>query len=109
MILYPWGYTYDRVSNPADLHAYETMAEEFARLTGYTAKQSSGLYLVSGDTTDWAYGVHGIFSFTFELSPKSLRDGGFYPGDIIDPVVQNNLKAAVFMIEMAGHPYTPPL
>ncbi|MBI2027648.1 MAG: zinc carboxypeptidase [Deltaproteobacteria bacterium] len=109
LILYPWGYTYDSVSNPLDLKAYENMAFEMSRITGYTPQQSSDLYLTSGDTTDWAYGQHGIFSFTLELSPKSLDDGGFYPGNIIDRVVQTNLQTAIFMIEMAGHPYTPPL
>jgi len=104
LILYPWGYTYESIGNPQDLTAFQNMAQHMASLTGYTPEQTSDLYLSSGDTTDWAYGERGIFSFTFELSPKSLGQGGFYPGDIIDKTVDNNIEAALFAIEQTGHP-----
>src|SRR5690606_4396201 len=106
LILYPWGHTYDPVDNKTDLAVFEKMATTMARWNKYTPQQSSDLYITSGDTTDWAYGEHGIFAFTFELSPKSMWDGGFYPGQkAIDPTFRDNLKPALYLLELADDPY----
>ena len=106
LILYPWGYTYDGIENARDRQVFEKMAQTMAQWNGYTPQQSSDLYITSGDTTDWAYGTHGIFAFTFELDPTSMWDGGFYPGqDKIPVVFQKNLKPALYLIEHAGNPY----
>ena len=43
----------------------------------YTPQQSSELYPTAGDTTDWTYGVYGIPSFTIELRPRTVAEGGF--------------------------------
>ena len=106
LILYPWGYTYDGIENARDRQVFEKMAQTMAQWNGYTPQQSSDLYITSGDTTDWAYGTHGIFAFTFELDPTSMWDGGFYPGqDKIPVVFQKNLKPSLYLIEHAGNPY----
>lgn len=106
LILYPWGHTYDDISNPAHLSAYRTMAQTMAGWNGYTPQPSSDLYITSGDTTDWAYGTLGIFSFTFELSPRDMwGGGGFYPGqDAIDPTFQANIRPALYLIDLADDP-----
>src|SRR5690606_22938509 len=82
LILYPWGHTYDPVGkekgNAQDRLIFEKMAQDMAKWNHYTPQQSSDLYIASGDTTDWAYGELGIYAFTFELTPKSMWDGGFY-------------------------------
>jgi carboxypeptidase T len=107
LILYPWGHKYDTISNERDLKVHETMAKTMAQWNHYTPEQSSALYIASGDTTDWSYGTYGIFSFTFELSPKSQWDGGFYPGaSVIDRVFQDNLKPCLYLIDKAGDPYS---
>jgi carboxypeptidase T len=72
LILYPWGHTYKGIDNSKDKAVFETMATTMAAWNHYKPEQSSGLYITSGDTTDWAYGEHGIFAFTFELSPSSV-------------------------------------
>ena len=36
-------------------------------LSGYKPQQSKDLYKTSGDTTDWAFGEHGILSYTTEI------------------------------------------
>ena len=76
------------------------------RRRGYTPEPSSDLYITSGDTTDWAYGTLGIYSFTFELSPRDMwGGGGFYPGqDAIDPTFQANLKPSLYLIDLADDP-----
>ncbi len=106
LILYPWGGTTSRVSDARDLNVFETMAKTMARWNNYTPEQSSDLYVASGDTCDWAYAEHKMFSFTFELDPSSMWDGGFYPGQAVLPkVFQKNLKPFLYMIDAAENPY----
>lgn len=109
LVLYPWGGSYDKIGEKngkaEDLPVFEKMARDIANWNGYTPEQSSDLYIASGDTTDWAYGTHGIFAFTFELSPKSMWEGGFYPGTkVIDPVFQANLKPLLYLLQYADNP-----
>ncbi len=76
-----------------------------AKWNKYKPQQSSDLYIASGDTTDWAYGVHGIISFTFELSPKNMSGGGFYPGaSAIQKTFNVNIKPALYLIDLADNP-----
>lgn len=106
LILYPWGYTYDSISNERDRRVHETMARTMAQWNHYTPQQSSELYATSGDTTDWAYAEHGVVSFTFELDPTSIWEGGFYPGQrVIDSVFQKNLQPCLYLIEYADNPF----
>lgn len=106
LILYPWGHSYDDISNPAHLSAYRTMAQTMAGWNRYTPQPSSDLYITSGDTTDWAYGTLGIFSFTFELSPRDMwGGGGFYPGQgAIETTFQANIKPVLYLIDLADDP-----
>jgi len=106
LILYPWGHSYDKISKSDDQRTFEKMAQTMAKWNHYTPEQASDLYIASGDTTDWAYGKHGIFAFTFELSPSDMMDGGFYPGEkIIDRVFRDNIQPCLYMIDLADNPY----
>lgn len=106
LILYPWGHTYNDVSNTKDHAVFKTMAETMSKWNGYKPQQASDLYIASGITDDWAYGTHGIFTFTFELSPSGFGGGGFYPGaKVIDKVFNANLKPCLYMMEVANDPY----
>jgi len=106
LILYPWGGKSEPITDPRDRSTYETMAKTMAGWNGYTPEQSSELYIASGDTTDWAWGEKKIFSFTFELTPKSMWNGGFYPGaGVVNSTFQANLKPALYLIGLADNPY----
>ncbi|MCB0351117.1 MAG: zinc carboxypeptidase [Bdellovibrionales bacterium] len=112
LILYPWGQKYEHIETEKDYMVHKTMAETMARWNGYTPQQSSELYIASGDTTDWAYGVHGIISFTFELDPgmspdKNFDPGkGFYPGQkLIEPTFRKNVEPALYLLEHSDNPY----
>lgn len=106
LVLYPWGHKYDPVEKPDELATYKKMAESMASWNQYTPEQSSDLYIASGDTTDWSYGQLGIFSFTFELSPRDMwGGGGFYPGQgVIPQVFQANLKPVLYLLDLADNP-----
>lgn len=106
LILYPWGNTYDGIDNLKDETVFTTMAKDMSQWNKYKPQQSSDLYITSGDTTDWAYGEHGIFAFTFELSPTSIWEGGFYPGQkAIDPTFAANVKPFLYLLDLADDPY----
>jgi carboxypeptidase T len=95
-----------QLKKTADRQVFENMARTMAKWNNYKPQQSSELYIASGDTTDWAYGTLGIFAFTFELSPRSMWRGGFYPGEgVLDKVFEDNLKPSLYLIEMADDPY----
>jgi len=106
LILYPWGNTYDAIGNARDLATFEKMAKTMSAWNRYTPQASSDLYIASGDTVDWAYGELGLFAFTFELSPRSQWEGGFYPGQgVIDRVFNDNIKPCLYLIDLADDPH----
>jgi carboxypeptidase T len=65
----------------------------------YVAEQSSQLYPTAGDTTDWTYGMYRIPSFTIELRPRTMQEGGFIlPTSQIQPTFEENNAAAMDFI-----------
>lgn len=106
LVLWPYGHTNDPISNATDLAVFEKMGNKMATWNKYKPMKSSGLYLASGDTTDWAYDELKMFAFTFELTPSSMLNGGFYPGaKAIVPTFKANLEPALYLAEMADNPY----
>ncbi len=108
IILYPWGHKYQPLETANDQAVHEVMAKKMAQWNGYDTGPSSSLYIASGDTTDWSYGVHKIISFTFELDPANngFGGGGFYPGaSVIEPTFQKNLEPMLYLLEYADNPY----
>jgi carboxypeptidase T len=125
LILYPWGGTNDPINIVNDQQVHEKMAKKMATWNGYKPEQASDLYIASGDTTDWSYGVHKIISFTFELDPDSSAGSdlgsifggkceklftpgcaGFYPGQAtINPTFQKNIEPFLYLLDRADNPY----
>lgn len=105
LILYPRARSYDPVANETDRKTFETIAQQMAKWTGYTPQQSSALYLAYGEMCDYLYEALGLFAFTFELTPKSQSQGGFYPGPhVIQPTFERTLSSALHMIGLADNP-----
>ncbi len=111
LILWPYGYT--KTDIPADMSvddhsAFVAMGKGMARLNGYKAEQSSDLYITDGDQIDWMYGVHRIFSFTWELFPPETASvwTDHYPADEnIAPQTASNRAALLYLIDIGGCPY----
>ncbi len=100
-VLYPWGGQDADVSNEKDKKAFVAIAAKMAGLTGYDAQKSSELYIATGDSCDWAYAATGALAFTIEL-----EGNGFYPGAAaITRAVNNNVKAAVYLLSVTADPY----
>lgn len=105
LVMYPWGGADEPIGDGIALAAYKAMAEEMAGMTGYRAMQSSDLYVATGDTCDWAWADRGIFAFTIELTPKSMWNGGFYPGaTAIATTTQANWRPVLYLIDLADNP-----
>jgi hypothetical protein len=79
------------------------MGQAMAGTNGYVPQQASDLYMTSGDFADWAYGVHRIFAYTFEMYGDSY---GFYPpGSAIAEQTARNRAAVLYLLQQAGCPY----
>lgn len=104
LVLYPWGGKNEGIGGEDEL-LFKKMAQEMAEMNNYTPMQSSELYIASGDTCDWLYGELSVYCFTFELSPSSIFDGGFYPGaSIIEQVFDDNWEPMMYLAKLTENP-----
>ncbi len=111
LILWPYGYTKTNVPpdmTTLDHSTFVSLGRAMAALNGYTAKQSSDLYVTDGDQIDWLYARHRIFTYTFELFPSEKKTvwGDHYPDDSrIGPQTARNRSAILLLIDRAACPY----
>ncbi len=108
LVLWPYGYTYTDV--PSDMtqddhDVFAAMGQYMASTNGYTPKQSSDLYITDGDYLDWAYGVHRIFAYTFEMYPTTSSPGFYPPASVIPAQTNRNDAAVRYIIQQADCPY----
>jgi carboxypeptidase T len=91
---------------PDDYAVFVALGQAMAATNGYTPMQASDLYIADGDFTDWAYGVHRIFAFTFEMYPPPFGAEDFYPpGAVISAQTERNRAAVLYLLSNAGCPY----
>ncbi|MGH4011121.1 MAG: M14 family metallopeptidase [Pseudonocardiaceae bacterium] len=82
LVLWPYGFTTDDTGpglTASDATTFRRLGEAMAATNGYTAQQSSDLYITDGTVGDWMWAQHRIWSYTFEMYPTSQAQGGFYP------------------------------
>jgi hypothetical protein len=108
LILWAYGYTYTDV--PADMtqddhDTFVAMGQAMAATNGYTPQQASDLYITDGTINDWMYGVHRIFSYTFEMYPVSSSPGFYPPDEVIPAETARNRAAVLYLLEQAACPY----
>ncbi|GAA2075460.1 M14 family metallopeptidase [Actinomadura alba] len=108
LVLWPYGYTYSDTAaglTQDDRNAHATLGQNMASTNGYTAEQSSDLYITDGTINDWLWGAHKIFSYTFEMYPRS-GGGGFYPPDeVITRETTRNREAVLRLLEYSDCVY----
>ncbi|MGB9906998.1 MAG: M14 family metallopeptidase [Candidatus Saccharicenans sp.] len=110
LILYPWGYLDQPTEDELLLQRLaEDMAALIYQINGrvyQVGRAASLLYVTNGDFTDWAYGFYRIPAFTIELPPVDLLQGGFWNSEEdIQPIFQENLPAALYLISWAISSY----
>ncbi len=99
LVLWPYGYTTNATApDVTALSALGTaMGQSIPKLNGsghYTPQPVWALYPASGGTDDYAYGQHGIFSYTIELATQFIP-----PSSQVIQVCQDNLQAALILLE----------
>jgi hypothetical protein len=99
LVLWPWGNLTTAAPNKTQLKA---IGDKFATYNGYQSCQPSlCLYITSGTSDDWAYGVLGIAAYTFEVGSS------FMPSySTIDSVQwPENRPAFIYAAKIARTPY----
>jgi len=102
LVMWPYGYTL--TDTPADMTADDhkalvSIGRHMAATNGYRPEQASDLYITSGTTRDYEYGVYRIFAYTFEMSVVD------YPKDsMIGPETGRNKEAVLWLAERAWCP-----
>ncbi|KUM74623.1 zinc carboxypeptidase [Streptomyces sp. ISL-22] len=109
LVLWPFGYTYSDTTTGMtadDRNAFAAVGQKMAASNGYTAEQSSDLYITDGSIDDWLWGSQKIFGYTFEMYPRSSSGGGFYPPDeVIERETSRNRDAVLQLLENADCMY----
>ncbi|MFG2945135.1 M14 family metallopeptidase [Streptomyces adustus] len=109
LVLWPFGYTYNDTATGMtadDAAAFKAVGQKMAASNGYTAEQSSDLYITDGTIDDYLWGTQKIFDFTFEMYPTSSSAGGFYPPDeVIERETSRNRDAVLQLLENADCMY----
>jgi carboxypeptidase T len=109
LILWPYGFTFNDLApglTQADRDTHARLGQMMAQTNGYTPEQSSDLYITDGTIGDWLWGVHKIYTYTFEMYPgASGSGGGFYPPDeVITREVTRNRAAVVLLLDYSDCP-----
>ena len=108
LVLWPYGYT---TANTApgltadDQAMLSTLGNQMAATNGYTPEQASDLYIADGTINDWAWGVHHIPSYTFEMYPRTSNPGFYPPDEVINREVTRNREAVLILEEAADCVY----
>jgi hypothetical protein len=108
LVLWPYGYTYSNTAtgmNADQYNTFSTMGRAMAATNGYTPEQASDLYIADGTLPDWAWGVHRIFAFTFEMYPRSSSPGFYPPDEVIARETSRNRAAVLYLLGLADCPY----
>lgn len=105
LVLWPYGFTAGDTGpglDNSDAMAFRKLGEQMAATNGYTPEQSSHLYINDGSIGDWMWARHHIWSYTFEMYPTSLTQGGFYPPEnVIERETARNDAAVDLLLNYA--------
>jgi hypothetical protein len=106
-VLWPYGYTTRAVPStmtPDDHATFVALGKGVASRNGYTAEQSSAMYVSDGDGNDWAYHAAGVFVLTLEMARGSVKR--YYPSQSeLAADLDRNRPAVLWYLEQAGCPY----
>jgi carboxypeptidase T len=108
LVLWPYGYTTANTTstlNATDQRALSTLGMQMASTNGYTPEQASDLYIADGTINDWMWNAYRIFSYTFEMYPRSSSPGFYPPDEQIVTQTTRNREASLQLMELADCPY----
>src|ERR1044072_3155280 len=90
---------------PLDARTFAAMGRHMAATNGYRPRQSSDMYPTYGDQIDWMYSTQRIFTFTFEMFPRTASSRQHPPDERIERETKRNREAVLYLLEIAACPY----
>jgi hypothetical protein len=99
LYIWPWGFQGE--DPPHELYM-ENQVKPLMNVTGYGNWKDEGGYKVSGDITDYLYGMQGSFSYTVELNYANQGglEGGFHADPLlIRPTVRMHLLTNIHFMD----------
>jgi hypothetical protein len=108
LVLFAWGHTTEvKPESYSTLRAlargYSTRVLDSHGELYIPGQSSYTIYLTNGDFDDYAYGAHGVLSFTPEVRPDSFAEGGFMlPEDQILEACEENMAGALWLMEVVA-------
>ncbi len=101
-VLYPWGADTSAAPNEARLR---TLGRKFNYFNGYQAcPAATCLYVASGSTDTFAYGVLGVPSYTIEVGTEFFQSCSSFE----NVVLPNNMPALWYALKATRRPYQSP-
>ncbi len=90
LLIYPWGY---QDINTSDSTIFDHYAELLTQQNKFIYGRGLATvgYISNGDSDDWMYGEHGIYSMTPEVGDQD-EDNFYPPKERIIPLCQSTLK-----------------
>ena len=105
LVLWPYGFTASDTGpglTNSDADTFRKLGQQMAATNGYRPEQSSNLYINDGSIADWMWAQHHIWSYTLEMYPTSMTQGGFYPpASVIDRETTRNDAAVDLLLSYA--------
>jgi carboxypeptidase T len=102
LVMWPYGYTTSDVPadmTTADHDSLEVIGRQMGALNGYRPQQASDLYISSGTSRDYAYGLYRIWAYTIELSNADYLDDSKIAGE-----TGRNRSAILYLMDRASCP-----
>ncbi|MFI6500773.1 M14 family zinc carboxypeptidase [Nonomuraea typhae] len=108
LVLWPYGFTFNDTApglTQDDRDAHAVLGQNMAATNNYIPEQSSDLYITDGTIGDWMWGVFKIFTYTFEMFPRTASPGFYPPDEQIVPQTTRNREATLRFLEYADCVY----
>jgi len=102
LVMWPYGYTTANIPSDMtrdDYAALVAIGRHMASTNGYKPEQASDLYVSSGTSRDYLYGVYRTFAYTFEMSARIYSDDALIVGE-----TGRNKEAVLYLMEQAWCP-----
>lgn len=101
-VLTPWAWS---SSLPPNNAALETLGRKFGYHNGYeVCRFNNCLYAATGTTDDWAYGVLGIASYTWEMGTQFFETCAYFDSTVLP----GGMPALLAAFKAARRPYQNP-
>ncbi len=99
LVIYSWDHT---GSDAPNMEQLRRLGRKFGYHNRYSVCNTSNcLYAVDGSTTEFAYGVFGVATYTFEVGTSFFQSCSYFE----NAIVQQNLDSLFYAAKAARRPY----